>query len=123
MNLNLLHCFLLKIYQYEENLFFKIRDLVGIPRMKIGDKFRFTYNVSNYVYEIRGIKKMNDFLIPPGPKKKQMVYYKYSYTNQHLYRYYFICYINDFLLDNNMVIPFIPPSGLEYSDRVYNLEE
>jgi hypothetical protein len=121
MDVNLLCYFLLKIYKYEPELFYQIRDLVGLPRLNIGDQFKFKNNLCSNVYQVISIKSMKpDLILPYG--KKQMVYYKYGYSNPNLFRFMIVSYIYDYLLDMGNIILVKQPWELEYSDKDCNPE-
>lgn len=109
MNPVLLYFFLLKLEYYEPELVFYIKNLLGVPKYKLGDRFRFRNSLTNNIYNVIKIDKIMLSNIP-HKNKKQMVYYKYSYTREDIYNLQVVKYIYDFFIDESYVELVTQPS-------------
>ena len=103
-----LYLFLQKIKDYEEEIFNIIKKTVGLPLLNVGDYFYFK-NKDNSKFKIIKVSK----IVSNQPKEirnKQLVQYKYCYTNIYLNHISFAYYIYDYFLINNLVSKVKPPS-------------
>lgn len=99
MKLVELYLLLTKIYRYEPEIFFQIRDLVGLPKFAIGDLFTFNSSQSKIIYQVFRIDKIcSDRILYSHPQ--QMVHYKYLYQDYNIFQSYRQAhFIHDFFID------------------------
>lgn len=87
--------------------------------MKIGDLFRFKYNLCPNIYEVISIKCIECNCKSYKKNKNQMVCYKYRYSHKNLYPSFMVCYVYDYLLDLGSIIRVRQPWQPECSDKDY----
>ena len=102
-----LYLFLQKIKEYEEELFNIILNIVGLPLLNVGDFFSFR-NRDHSKFKIIRVCKVESNQ-PQIIKTKQLVQYKYCYTNIYLNHISFAYYIYDYFFKNNLVYIIKPP--------------
>ena len=102
-----LYLFLQKIKEYEEELFNIIKNIVGLPLFNVGDYFYFC-NRKSLKFKIIRVSKIESNQ-PKEIINKQLVQYKYCYTNIYLNHISFAYYIYDYFLTNNLVSIVKPP--------------
>tara|TARA_B100000123_G_C25738894_1_gene432844 strand:- start:833 stop:1177 length:345 start_codon:yes stop_codon:yes gene_type:complete len=100
-NCVLLYLFLLKIKNYEEELFNKIKNIVGLPLLNVGDIFIFN-NKEKIKFKIIRVCKIKN-IQPLAIKNKQLVQYKYCYSKKLSQNFSFAYYIYDYFILNNLV--------------------
>lgn len=97
----ILYLFVQKIKNYEEGLFNKIKNTVGLPLLNVGDIFSF-YNRNNIRYKIIRVCTIKNKQ-PYDINSKQLVQYKYCYSKSNAFHFSFAYYIYDYFIKNNLV--------------------
>ena len=78
---SLMFFFLEKIKKYEDGIYEIIRNMVGLPRMKVGSLFRFSNQTNDLHYQVVKVLKVEpvESMYKFSKTQQSMTMYKYGY--------------------------------------------